>query len=198
MEPQTKGCMQHDTPLASQQIAQAALDEANQEALEASDQEALPAEVGDSEASVSVATSDQDDMAASDELASTLGSLQNVIERNAQQLEKIQEELKHKRESMKNVFENDTLLAEAQEQQALYSNQLKERKAKLQADPQVTSLKIQIGELNEQKKEVEEALSNHLVNYYQLTNSKSFDTSDGDQWDFVVRAKVKPRKGKAE
>lgn len=198
MEPQTKGCMQHDTPLASQQIAQAALDEANQEALEASDQEALPAEVSDSEASVSGTTSDQDDMAASDELASTLGSLQNVIERNAQQLEKIQEELKHKRESMKNVFENDTLLAEAQEQQALYSNQLKERKAKLQADPQVTSLKIQIGELNEQKKEVEEALSNHLVNYYQLTNSKSFDTSDGDQWDFVVRAKVKPRKGKAE
>jgi len=190
--------MQQDTPLASQQIAQAALDEANQEALEASDQEALPAEVSDSEASVSGTTSDQDDMAASDELASTLGSLQNVIERNAQQLEKIQEELKHKRESMKNVFENDTLLAEAQEQQALYSNQLKERKAKLQADPQVTSLKIQIGELNEQKKEVEEALSNHLVNYYQLTNSKSFDTSDGDQWDFVVRAKVKPRKGKAE
>ncbi len=183
--------MQQDTTLASQQIAQAALDEANQEALEASDQESLPAQVEDS-------SDDQVEMAASDELASTLSSLQNVIERNAEQLEKIQEELKHKRESMKNVFENDTLLAEAQEQQALYSNQLKERKAKLQADPQVTSLKIQVGELNEQKKEVEEALSNHLVNYYQLTNSKSFDTSDGDQWDFVVRAKVKPRKGKAE
>lgn len=193
--------MNQDSTLASQQIAQAALDESNQEALEASDQELVSGGSVFSDESASDSNevvSEKDEMAASDELASTLSSLQNVIEKNAQQLEKIQEELKHKRESMKNVFENDTLLAEAQEQQALYSNQLKERKAKLQADPQVTSLKIQVGELNEQKKEVEEALSNHLVNYYQLTNSKSFDTSDGDQWDFVVRAKVKPRKGKAE
>lgn len=191
--------MNQDSTLASQQLAQAALDDANQEALEASDQELL-ADGSDSSDGIasSEIVSEKDEMAASDELASTLSSLQNVIEKNAQQLEKIQEELKHKRESMKNIFENDTLLAEAQEQQALYSNQLKERKAKLQADPQVTSLKIQVGELNEQKKEVEEALSNHLVNYYQLTNSKSFDTSDGDQWDFVVRAKVKPRKGKAD
>jgi len=179
--------MTDDSQLASQQLAQ--------DALEAADQTALPAETDETPDALP-AGSDDAELVASDELAETLSSLQAVIERNAQELQKIQEELGHKRESMKNVFENDTLLAEAQEQAALYSNQLKERKAKLQADPQVTSLKIQVGELNERKKEIEEALSNHLVNYYQLTNSKSFDTSDGDQWDFVVRAKVKARKGK--
>jgi chromosome segregation ATPase len=135
-----------------------------------------------------------DEVEQSDQVAQTITSLQNVIERNANELGRISEELKHKRESLKNVFENDAELATAEEQVQLISTQLKERKAKLQADPQVTTLKVQIGELNEQKKEVEETLSNHLVNYHTLTGSKSFDTSDGDQWDFDVRAKVKARK----
>ncbi|HYD35682.1 MAG TPA: hypothetical protein VD999_06445 [Vitreimonas sp.] len=143
----------------------------------------------------SAPSSDSDDEAvASDQIAQTLTSLQNVIERNANELERLGEEIKHKRESLKNIFENDTQLGEAEAQMQVVSEQLKERKAKLQSDPQVTSLKVQIGEINEQKKELEETLSNHLVNYYQLTNSTSFDTSDGDQWEFNIRAKVKPRK----
>ncbi|MDQ3008584.1 MAG: hypothetical protein M3Q81_03235 [bacterium] len=130
----------------------------------------------------------------SDDLALALTSLQNVIERNATELERVSNEMKEKRESLKNFFDNDNELSVAEQQVEEISSQLKERKAKLQTDPQVTSLKVQIGELNEQKKEVEEALSNHLVNYYQMTNSTSFDTSDGDQWEFNIRAKVKPRK----
>jgi hypothetical protein len=137
-----------------------------------------------------------DEAAASDEVAQTLTALQNVIERNANELGRIGDALKEKREQLKNVFDNDSELDAAEQQVQVFSEQLKERKAKLQADPQVTQLKVHIGELNEQKKEVEEALSNHLVNYYQMTNSTSFDTSDGDQWEFNIRAKVKPRKGK--
>jgi chromosome segregation ATPase len=187
-----KEFMNDDTQLASQQLAQKALEESQQKELDA---QATPAIQQLSDGDDATDMNLDDELAASDELATTINSLQNVIERNAENLQKIADELKHKRESMKNVFENDTTLAEAQEQAALYNNQLKERKAKLQTDPQVTSLKVQIGELNEQKKEIEEALSNHLVQYYQLTNSKSFDTSDGDQWEFDVRAKVKARKG---
>ncbi len=135
-----------------------------------------------------------DEVAASDEVAKTLTSLQNVIERNARELQRVADELKHKRESLKNVFENDVELQTAEQQMQLVTTELKEKKAKLQTDPQVTGLKVQIGELNEQKKEIEETLSNHLVNYHTITGSKSFDTSDGDQWDFEVRAKVKTRK----
>lgn len=138
--------------------------------------------------------SDVDEIQASDDLANTLSSLQNLIERHAGELNRLGEELKLKRESLKNVFENDTELGEAEAQLKVFSEQLKERKAKMQSDPQVTSLKVQIGELNDQKKEIEETLSNHLVNYYGLTQSTSFDTSDGDQWEFNIKAKVKPRK----
>jgi len=138
--------------------------------------------------------SEEDEASASDELADTLGHLQNVIERNANQLSRIKEALKAKRESLTSVFENDSQLNEATDEAAKITSAVKERRSQLQNDPQVSQLKMQIGELNEEKKELEETISNHLVNYYALTNSKSFDTSDGDQWDFDIRAKVKNRR----
>lgn len=145
-------------------------------------------------ASSGLTSINDDEAAASDELADTLNHLQNVIERNANNLNRIKEQLKAKRESLSSVFENDTQLSEASEEASRVTTAVKERRSQLQNDPQVSQLKMQIGELNEEKKELEETISNHLVNYYGLTNSKSFDTSDGDQWDFDIKAKVKNRK----
>lgn len=138
--------------------------------------------------------SDDDEVAASNQLAESLSYLQQIIERNAQELNKLKEELKHKQEGLRSVFENDSQLAEAQEQVSVISQQVKERKSQLQNSPQATQLKSHIKELREQKKEIEETLSNHLVNYYSLTNSTSFDTSDGDQWEFQIKARVSSRK----
>ena len=128
------------------------------------------------------------------ELAETLTSLQHVIERNAMELDRLKNELKEARESMKNVAENDTELAEAEEKANVFMQQMKERKAKLQTSPQVVQLKTKIGELNEQKKEVEEALNNHLLNLFQITGTKTFDTSSGEQREFSVRASLKSGK----
>lgn len=134
------------------------------------------------------------EVANSDKVAETLNTLQGLIERHALELEELRKQMKEKRSSLRSVFENDTPLAEAEAEAEVYTNKLKERKSQLQSDPQVTSLKIQISELREQQKELEETLSNHLVNYHSMTNSKSFDTSDGDQWDFQIKAKIRPRK----
>lgn len=130
---------------------------------------------------------------ASDQLAQTLTHLQNLIESNASQLSRISDELKLKRESLRSVFENDQALVEAQELAKQQSLAVKERKTNLQSDPQTVALKTEIADLNDQKKDVEETLNNHLLNYYQLTNSTSVDTSDGDQWDFTIKAKLKNR-----
>ncbi len=145
-------------------------------------------------ASTSSATSGDDEVEASDQLATTITSLQNLIERNADNLDVVKQKLKLQREQLKNIFENDTQLSEATQQADTFSRQVKERKSTLQSDPEVTKLKVDIGELTEQKKEIEEALSSHLVNYYQLTNSTSFDTSDGDQREFVIKAAVKSKR----
>jgi len=165
-----------------------------QSSTDATTAEELAAQALGTTETVGADQAESDETAQSNQVAQTLTSLQNVIERNANELTRVADELKLKRESLKNVFENDTTLAVAEEQVQLLSNEVKAQRTKLQADPQVTSLKVQIGELNEQKKEIEETLSNHLVNYYQMTNSTSFDTSDGDQWEFNIRAKVKARK----
>lgn len=146
---------------------------------------------------VDILTSDNDDeVSKSNEIAETLQSLQNLIERNADMLDGIRDTLKKQRDSLRSVFDNDTDLNASKEEADKFSREVKERKSKLLSDPTVVRLQTEIGELNTQKKEVEEALSNHLVNYYQLTNSKSFDTSDGDQREFVVKASIKSARKK--
>ncbi len=164
----------------------------DQKQISASDELALDAL---SQASKSSETGDADDeLKQSNELAETLTSLQNLIEKHARELTRIDGELKEKRQSLKSVFDNDIQLTEAKEEVDRHTQAMKERRVQLQNDPQSTSLKIDVAELNQQKKELEETLSNHLVNYHALTNSTSFDTSDGDQWDFVIKAKIKAKK----
>ncbi len=159
-----------------------------QEVLESGEDLALSAL---SQADGGAVNSAKDEVEESDDLAETLMSLQNLIERNANELERVKNALKEKRESLKNVFENDSALQEVTEEVSVMQQQVKERKSVISNSPQATSLKAQIGEINQEKKEIEETLSNHLVNYYSMTNSKSFDTSSGDQWEFSIRAKVK-------
>ena len=136
---------------------------------------------------------DDEEVNKSNELANTLNALQTLIEKHALELTRLNEELKTKRQSIKNVFDNDVQLSENQEEVERFNQQLKERKSQLQNDPQIISLKVDVADLNEQKKELEETLSNHLVNYHALTNSTSFDTSEGDQWEFSIKAKIKSK-----
>ncbi len=124
------------------------------------------------------------------DVGEALTSLQNIIERNANELDRIKEQMGELRESLKSVFENDSELAHAEEEATALTQQVKERKSKLQTSPQATQLKTKITELNEQKKEIEEALNNHLLNLYQITGTNTFDTSDGAQREFKVRASL--------
>jgi len=144
--------------------------------------------------STAVAPSTDEETQASDKIAETVTHLQTIIERNADQLDALKAKNKLLREQLKSIYENDTELTEATQMSEQVLTQLKERKSKLKADPQITKLQVELAELAQQKKEIEEALSDHLVNYYQLTSSKSFDTSDGDQREFVIRAAVKSKR----
>jgi chromosome segregation ATPase len=147
-----------------------------------------------SQADDTATKTDSDETEQSDKLADTLSHLQNLLERYAMELENVSTQIKEKRESLKGVFENDSELGAAEEEAKLYSQQAKARKAALQSSPVAVGIKNQLAELSSQKKEIEETISNHLLNYYGITRSKSFDTSDGDQWEFDIRAKVKSRK----
>ncbi len=130
----------------------------------------------------------------SDKLAETLTTLQSLLERYATDLEEIKNDIKTKRDSLRSVFDNDSELCNELEEVKKVQNRVKTRKSVVVASPVVQQLKVTITELNDRKKEIEETISTHLLSYYNLTNSKSFDTSDGDQWEFNIRGKVKSRK----
>lgn len=132
----------------------------------------------------------------SDEFAKTLHALENMIESKANKLMQIKQEAREKREMISNVFDNDAQLVEAEEQKQEVQTQLKQRKTDLNETVQVRQLKDDLREVKQEQKDLEESLSNHLINYHQLTNSTSFDTSDGDQWEFDIKAKVKSKKTK--
>lgn len=169
---------------------------------QAQDDKVLPGDdvdqiVDDAIAETSDRTGTDEEVAASDKMAADLTALQNLIERNANELDRLHQAQKELRESLKNVFENDAELAEAEQKAQELTAQLKDRKQTLDNSPEVRQLKLKLTDLKEEVKEIEESLNNHLINLFQMTGSNSFDTSDGDQREFVVRAKVKPKKAKS-
>jgi pyridoxal biosynthesis lyase PdxS len=135
-----------------------------------------------------------DEIARSEKVAETLNALQGVIERNARELLELNKNIKEKREMLKSALENNTEINEAVAKAKQVTNEIKEKKAKASNDPAIVSLKLQVAEIAQNKKEIEETLSSHLVNYHQLTGSTSFDTADGDQWEFQISARVKNKK----
>lgn len=168
-------------------------DELAQRALAAADDQALPA--GDDTPSLSsgemTALPAANSPATQQKVAETLTSLQNVIERNVSELDSLKEQLKSYRDSLKNIMDNDLTLTDAQDQLTSMSQKVKERKSQLQASPEVNQLKANIAEITERKKEIEEALNTHLLNLYQFTGAKTFDTSTGETREFEIRASVK-------
>jgi chromosome segregation ATPase len=140
-----------------------------------------------------VVQDEQEEIAKSEKVAETLNALQGVIERNARELVALSKTLKQKREMLKDAVDNDSELGEVVAKAQVIEQELKEKKAKVTNDPKIVSLKLELAEMSQEKREIEETLSNHLVNYHQLTGSTSFDTSDGDQWEFKIQARVKAK-----
>ena len=91
------------------------------------------------------------------QVAETLISLQNVIERNALELDTVMAEMKEFRDSLKSIFENDTTLSEVEDEAEKVTQKVKERKTQIQNTLEVNQLKNNIAELKERQKEIEEA-----------------------------------------
>ena len=169
------------------------VDDAKQKDSMMSEDQDIDASVAEAEATLH---EEDDEVAKSNKVAETLNSLQALIERNANELDRLRQELKEEREKLKNIFDNDVELSEAQDIASKANVQIKERKTSIDNRPEVRQVKITMAEKKEEIKEIEETLNSHCINLFQLTGTSSFDTSDGDQREFELRAKVKPKKQK--
>lgn len=129
----------------------------------------------------------------SNQVAETLISLQNLIERNANELDRMKDAVKELRQQLKNIFENNVQLTEAEQMAEEVTTKVKELRQSVDNQPEVRQIKLKLTDLKEEMKEIEETLNSHLIHLFQLTGSNSFDTSDGDQREFELKARVKSR-----
>ena len=128
----------------------------------------------------------------------SLMAVQSVINRQADRLDNLREEMRLLGERQKAILDNDAELAEAEEQLKSVSRKQKERKKQLTDSAESVEIRIKRKELQEQVKDIEDSLNNNLLSYYQMTGAKFFDTDDGGQRGFKVLAKVLGKKQKKE
>lgn len=122
--------------------------------------------------------------------ADTVMATQAIINRQAVRLDTLKEDVKRLNDSLKSIMENDEQLSQVENELKESSKKLKERKSQLTQSAESVQLKYKLKDVREQIKELEESLNNHLLNFYQLTGTKVFDTDSGQQREFKVTAKI--------
>lgn len=135
---------------------------------------------------------------AADKLGETLISLQALIERHSARLEELQNEMRELGEQQRNLVENDTQLSELSEAAEEVNNKVKARQTALKQSPEMVQLTLKRKELKEEVVEMQQTISNHLVRYYQMTGSQVIETSDGQEREFAISARLKGRARKSD
>lgn len=163
------------------------------QALSASDTVALPAPADDYAVLVGPETNAKA-VEQAEEFGETLVATQNLIQRYSQQFDTLKKQMSELRDSLNNIFENDNELQEKEAQAKNLTTDVKQHRQKVKESPEAVQLQMKIKELGEEKKEIEEALSNHLLRYYQLTGSQVIEQPDGTEREFNVNARLKGKK----
>lgn len=120
----------------------------------------------------------------------------NLIIRKLVQVEELKKEASELSESLKNILTNDSTLADLEEKQKETRVEVQKRKRDLNNSPASQSIKTKLMETKEELRDAEDSLSNQLLNLYQMTGVQEFETPSGEVREFVVKAKVKAKKGK--
>lgn len=124
----------------------------------------------------------------------SMTATEGLIQRLATQLDELKVKQKELGEMLKGIFENDETLSTAQTQAKEATKTLKDRQGQLNETQEVKDIRMKLGDLKEDMKMIEESLDIHCLNYYQMTNSMVFPTLDGSEREFVLKARLKPKK----
>jgi chromosome segregation ATPase len=163
-------------------------------ALSPSDDKALPAPADDYAVLVGPQGADPEQVAEAEEFGETLVATQNLIQRYSQQYDTLKHQMSELRESLNNLFENDEELQAKEAEAKTLTTDLKAKRQQVKEAPEAVQLQLKIKELGEERKEIEEALNNHLLRYYQLTGSQVIENPDGSEREFSVNARLKGKK----
>lgn len=124
----------------------------------------------------------------------SLTAVEGIIRRQSVRLDQLREEAKTFADQLKSIMDNDEALTNVEEEVKQATRKQKERKATLANSPESMQLKYKLKEVKDGIKDIEESLSNHLLNLYKITGIKEFDTDDGKKREFDVKAKLRGTK----
>lgn len=124
----------------------------------------------------------------------SLTAVQGLIERLSNQLDELLQKQKEFSSMIKSIIDNDEQLAKAVTAAEELTSEIKTRKQALQESPEIKELKVKVADVKEDIKMVQESLTTHLVNYFQMTGSTAVDLPSGDEREFVLKARMKPKK----
>lgn len=125
---------------------------------------------------------------------STYVALKSLIQRLSVQLDEVKVKQKEYRQRLKNIMDNDSQLAEFEEQAKEANQAFRKRKKELEESAEGKEIKAKIKELREETRDLQESLTNSLLSYFQITGAKSFDTPSGEEREFKLNAKLLPPK----
>ncbi len=126
----------------------------------------------------------------SDNKVERIMSLENMINGYLMDLDKLQKDLKEQSAMLKDVFENDAEYAAASEKAREVQKMKKEIKDKLTQDPSVALLDAKVNDLKTEVKDVRQALSDYLHQYYQESGLTQITGSDGEVREIVTTVKL--------
>ena len=143
--------------------------------------------VGDSEES-------QSQVAQAEEFGEELTAIKNLVNRYAEQMEGIRNEIKVQRESLTNLMDNDEELSQLEEQAKTVTQDVKAKKQRVKESPEAMQIQMKLKELQEEVKEVQEALNNYLLRYYDMTRSKVIEDDEGNERTISISARLRGKK----
>ena len=121
----------------------------------------------------------------------SLQATTNLVIRLTDQLDQLKNKQKEVNEMLHNLFDNDAELVQLTDTLNGVQQQCKARKMAIAATGLYIDLNVKVADLKEDIKMVTESLNTHLLNYYQITGSTSFDVTPTVEREFTVRARVK-------
>lgn len=129
-----------------------------------------------------------------DAVGESLSAVEGIIRRQSTRIDELKEKLKTYNDQLRSILANDEQLSNVEEEVKQATRKQKERKAMLSNNAESMRLKMDKKETQESIKDLEQSLSNHLLNLYQMTGVKEFDTDDGTKREYDVKAKLRGKK----
>jgi len=112
---------------------------------------------------------------------SDVTSIRNIALRQIERIRELKVDVKALRDQKKSLMENDPALKQAENNAEEHLQAIKEAKSKVKALPEHAQLDTKEKEIKSEINEISGTLSNHLIQYSNLTGSNILEDDDGNE-----------------